>query len=102
MVLRPLDWVAVKGKAHAVLVHELLGETGRVDAAQLQAVKLHEEALHLYRERNFSEAGMRFLEVFAALGRNDAASRKLAERCKEYMSEPPPQEWDGSTAMMEK
>jgi len=102
MVLRPLDWVAVKGKAHAVLVHELLGEKGQVAETQLRAIELHREALGLYRARNFSEAGMRFLEVFAALGKNDAASRKLAERCKEFLHEPPPDEWNGSYAMLEK
>ncbi len=102
MVLRPLDWVAVKGKAQAVLVHELLGERGQVAEAQLRAIELHREALDLYRARNFSAAGMRFLEVFVALGRSDAASRKLAERCKEFMNEPPPEEWNGSYAMMEK
>ena len=102
MVLRPLDWVAVKGKARAVLVHELLGEKGQVDTAALKAIELHREALHLYRARNFSEAGMRFLEVFDTLGQHDAASHKLAERCKVYMDQPPPEEWNGSTAMMEK
>ncbi|MGZ6142004.1 MAG: adenylate/guanylate cyclase domain-containing protein, partial [Myxococcales bacterium] len=102
MVLRPIDWVAVKGKAQAVLVHELLGEKGQVEPAALKAIELHEQALQLYRARNFSEAGMRFLEVFAALGKRDAASRKLAERCKDYLEEPPPDEWNGSTAMLEK
>ena len=102
MVLRPIDWVAVKGKAQAVLVHELLGEKGQVEPATLSAVRLHEEALHLYRARNFSEAGTRFLEVSAALGNRDAASRKLAERCREYQQEPPPREWNGSTHMAEK
>ena len=102
MVLRPLDWVAVKGKAKAILVHELLGERGRVDGAALKAIELHREALELYRGRNFSEAGTRFLEVFATLGRSDGASRKLAERCKEYLEDPPPVEWNGSWAMLEK
>ena len=45
---------------------------------------------------------MRFLEVFDTLGQHDAASHKLAERCKVYMDQPPPEEWNGSTAMMEK
>jgi adenylate cyclase len=102
MVLRPIDWVAVKGKAQAVLVHELLGEKGLVEPAALRAIELHREALHLYRERNFSAAEMRFLEVFDTLGKSDTASRKLAERCKDYVQDPPPPEWNGSTAMMEK
>ena len=101
LVLRPLDWVAVKGKAQAVLVHELLGEKGQVAAPALKAVALHCQALELYRARNFSEAERRFLEVGATLGQ-DVASRKLAERCKEFLAQPPPPAWNGSYAMLEK
>jgi len=102
MVLRPLDWVAVKGKAKAVLVHELLGERGKVDPALLKAIDLQREALELYRKRDFSEAAKRFLEVNAAMGKSDAASRKMAERCKEFLESPPPGDWNGSYAMAEK
>jgi adenylate cyclase len=102
MVLRPVDFVAVKGKAKAVLVHELLGEKGQVADAQLRAAEMHREALDLYRARNFSEAGMRFFEVFVALGKADPASRKLAERCKEFINEPPPDDWSGEYVMLEK
>jgi adenylate cyclase len=102
MVLRPLDWVAVKGKAKAVLVHELLGEKGKVDGPALKAVELHREALELYRARKFDAAELRFLEVFSTLGKSDAASWKMAERCKEYLAEPPPLEWNGAYAMAEK
>ena len=101
-VLRPLDWVAVKGKAHAVLVHELLGEKGTVEEAQVRAAEMHREALDLYKERNFSDAGMKFLEVFVALGKADPASRKMAERCKEFMHDPPADDWNGSYSMLEK
>ena len=101
LVLRPIDWVAVKGKAQAVLVHELLGERGTVAAPALKAVALHTEALELYRRRHFSAAELRFREVTATLG-EDAPSRKLAQRCKEFLEDPPPAEWDGSYAMLEK
>jgi adenylate cyclase len=84
------------------LVHELLGEKGKVDGPALRAIELHREALELYRARNFEAAELRFLEVFATLGKSDAASRKMAERCKEYLAEPPPAEWNGSYAMAEK
>ena len=102
LVLRPVDYVAVKGKAKAVLVHELLGEKGQVTEAAQRAADLHREALELYRARNFSEAGMRFFEVFVALGKTDPASRKLAERCKEFINEPPPDDWSGEYVMLEK
>ena len=101
-VLRPVDFVAVKGKAKAVLVHELLGERGHVAEPQLRAAEMHREALDLYRKRNFSEAGMRFFEVFVALGKSDPASRKLAERCKEFIDDPPPDDWSGEYVMLEK
>jgi hypothetical protein len=45
---------------------------------------------------------MRFFEVFVALGKSDPASRKLAERCKEFIDEPPPEDWSGEYVMMEK
>ena len=100
MVLRPLDFVAVKGRAHAVLVHELVGEQGKVDPAALKAIALHTQALALYRERRFTEAGARFLAVNTAL--QDDASHKLAERCREFAAAPPPPSWNGSHAMAEK
>jgi len=56
--------------------------------------------LDLYRKRDFSAAGARFMEVNATF--QDPASRKLAERCKEYLSKPPPAEWNGSYAMLDK
>lgn len=100
-VLRPLDWVAVKGKARAVLVNELVGEVGKVEARIVQAVELQREALRVYRARRFAEAHKLFLEVSAQLG-GDEAALKLAERCQQYAAEPPPQSWNGSFTMAEK
>jgi len=100
MVVRPIDFVAVKGKVHAVLVHELIGEVGQVEPASLKAIELHTQALALYRERRFTEAGARFLAVNTAL--KDGASQKLAERCREFAAQPPPPSWNGSYAMAAK
>ncbi|HEX4383305.1 MAG TPA: adenylate/guanylate cyclase domain-containing protein [Myxococcales bacterium] len=100
MILRPIDWVALKGKGRAVLVHELIGETGKVGADDLRTVALHREALDLYRNRDFTVAEARFMEVHAAF--RDPASLKMASRCKEYVAEPPPADWNGSYTMTEK
>ena len=72
----------------------------RSSQADALAIELHREALDLYRKRDFSAAGARFMEVNATF--QDPASRKLAERCKEYLSKPPPAEWNGSYAMLDK
>jgi len=102
MILRPLDFVAVKGKARANMVHELLGEPSSANGHVARAADLHRQALELYRGRSFEQAAARFDEVAAALGGDDAASRILAERCRRFLADPPPQQWDGSMAMKEK
>jgi adenylate cyclase len=102
MLLRPLDWVAVKGKATAVLVHELLAEAPSADGKEKRAAALHWEALQLYRQRYFNAAEECFLQVGQALGGGDEASRVMAERCRRYLAEPPPSQWDGTMAMKEK
>ena len=102
MVLRPLDWVAVKGKAHAILVHELLGEAVALDGKEKRAAELHWRALELYRGRKFVEAAAAFEQVGPAFGAQDEASRLMAERCRKYLDHPPPPAWDGSMSMKEK
>ena len=102
MLLRPLDFVAVKGKAHAVLVHELIADSPATDEKTAQAVELYSEGLELYRARRFAEAAAKFELVTGALGQADEPSRVMAERSKHYVDAPPPLAWDGSVAMKEK
>ena len=99
LTLRPLDWVAVKGRARAVLVHELISDCAVADPRQQRVGTLYGEALQLYRTRQFGEAAERFEQVSLALGTPDGPSRALALRCRGYCEAPPPQEWDGSHAM---
>jgi adenylate cyclase len=115
MVLRAIDWVAVKGRGQAVLVHELIGEKGKVTPEVVRACEKQREALELYRTRRFAEAA----EAFDAAGalllggdgeesttvgalRVDEASRTLAARCRDYILHPPPPEWAGAKVMSEK
>ncbi|MCA9670751.1 MAG: hypothetical protein KC503_34380 [Myxococcales bacterium] len=98
-VLRPLDFVAVKGKDDAVRVFELVGETGQVDDETLAAVEAYSDALEHYRARRFAEAHAA-LEPLADAG--DAAARQLVARCQAYEVAPPPDDWDGRTTMTSK
>jgi adenylate cyclase len=115
MVLRPVDWVAVKGRAQAVLVHELIGEKGKVSPEVVRACELQREALELYRSRRFLEAAERFEAAGALITgdgaeeatthgqvKSDEASRVLATRCRDYAARPPPPEWSGAQVMAEK
>ena len=98
---RPVDRVAVVGRAEATLVQELLGETGRVDAATLLARDEYAAALDALRGRDFARAADVF-RALAAARPDDGPSRLLAERSEAYLRAPPPPEWDGTEALQSK
>ncbi len=88
-VFRRLDKVAVRGKKQWVQVYELMGEAGSCDAL-LPTVRAYEAALDAYLARDFGK-GLATLEPLAA----DPPSRHLAERCRDLLEHPPPEDWDG-------
>jgi adenylate cyclase len=85
-VFRRLDKVAVKGKAQAIEVYELVGEAG---AAKSATHERYEEALGAYFRREFERA--------ASLlnGGTDKPSAVLKSRCAEMLRTPPPADWNG-------
>ncbi|MFO0723184.1 MAG: adenylate/guanylate cyclase domain-containing protein [Myxococcota bacterium] len=87
-VFRPIDRVAVKGRAGGVQIFELVGTTV---AEATQAVhQRYAEALTAYQARAF-KAAAQILEAQA----EDPPSAALARRCRELEVEPPPPDWDG-------
>jgi adenylate cyclase len=86
---RFIDRVAVKGKAEAIRVYELLG--ARADCAEaLARARTYEQALEAYFARDFSRA----LALLGSPG-PDPASCVLAARCAAMLAQPPPQDWNG-------
>ncbi len=87
-----LDLVTVKGRAEPLKIYGLFSDGE--DSHKKNELVLYHEALQKYRQQKFSEAE----EMFAAL-RNDFFDRKLyslyEKRCQKFLSEPPPEEWDG-------
>jgi adenylate cyclase len=84
---REIDLVAVKGKQLPVPIYELM----IVDDSEGRA--LFGEALKCYRNREF-EAALQLFEVLSAK-MHDKVSALYAERCREFIGQPPPMEWDG-------
>src|SRR6185295_16309706 len=87
---RLVDVVAVKGKTQGVAVHELLGSAGAPRVTG-EVVRAYEEAFAAYRERRFEQA----LARLAAMA-EDGPSRVLGARCRAFLEEPPPPDWNGT------
>jgi adenylate cyclase len=98
---RPVDRVAVVGRASGTEVFELLGEAGRVPAAVLEARDLHAEGLAAYFARRFEDAARCFAEA-AALRPDDKASPALAGRARAFAAAPPTAAWTGVDVRTEK
>lgn len=96
---RLLDSVAVKGKTKGVKIYTARRALGPMEK---EAWATHEEAMADYYARRFERARDLFRNVTAVLGREDFASRSMAERCARYMSAPPPSDWDGVEVLHEK
>ena len=94
LIARPLDWVAVKGKAEAVLVYEPLGLRGEVDQAASELADVFGRALQAYRGRDWAGA-IALFEQASVLRPEDAPARLMLARCRGYQADPPGDDWDG-------
>jgi len=98
-VFRLLDVLRVKGKEKSEQVFELMGLKGEVSPVKLRWKDEFEEALRLYQRKRFEEA----MDVFSRLHEEgDPTSGVFADRCRKFIAEPPPAEWNGVWVMMRK
>jgi adenylate cyclase len=96
-LLRRLDRLVVKGKKQPVEVYEVVGRHEEAGEAEPRVRAFH-AALAFYDRRDFPAAEA----AFAALSALDPAAAMYAERCRHYLSEPPPADWNGAFAMKTK
>ncbi len=95
MILRKLDAVRVKGKEKPVLIYELIGEKGKVDANILESAEMYEKGFQLYTELKFDEAVSMFKKAVEIKKMPDKSADLLIDRCELYKNEPPGAGWDG-------
>ncbi len=91
-LVRELDLVRVKGKEKPVSIFELIGPSG--DGQKEALVGLFTEAWNLYQGQEFYEAMEKFAGILKVFP-EDKPSALFHERCLEYISQPPPPNWDG-------
>jgi adenylate cyclase len=87
---RQVDSVTVKGKARPVGIHELVARRSEATPEQVECLARYGRAFALYGQRRWAEA----LERLAGL-EADGPAGVLAARCRAYVADPPPMDWDG-------
>ena len=92
-ICRELDFLTVKGKKTPTRIYELIAYRDHGDNDRYQWIEKYHEALDIYRQGNWENAGKLF-EALAQKRDNDPPSLVMAERCK-YLIENPPAHWDG-------
>ena len=94
VVGRPLDVVAVKGKALGVRVYGLLCVVAEKDEAIDRLVALSEQALAAYLSRDFVTASASYAEILA-MRPGDSAAEVMKARADAFTKTPPPADWNG-------
>lgn len=97
---REVDWVRVKGKNEPVRIFELICE-GPPDEQTKTVLDFFNTGFKLYHEKNFSEALENFKKALS-IKPDDPPTALYVERCEDYLSEPPPADWDGVYVMKTK
>jgi adenylate cyclase len=99
---RELDYIKVKGKNKPVSIYELVGlKSESIPQLKQDLIDLYHKGLSLCRQRKFGSAMGKFGEVLE-LDKDDKAAKLYLERCKVWLQEAPPDNWDGSWTMQEK
>jgi len=98
---RELDDLTVKGKEIPVRIYELIGEKNKITQFQSEMIKIFEEGLMLYRNRDWNKAVACFEKVLQ-LNPDDKASHIYIDRCNLLSKETLPDNWKGVFNLLEK
>ncbi|MBA4387488.1 MAG: hypothetical protein C0404_05865 [Verrucomicrobia bacterium] len=95
---RELDLVKVKGRETPVRIYEVLSDAFQTGDAFLKA---YTPSLADFQARNWQKA-MAGFEESLKIRPDDGPSSMYLERCRLYMHDPPPDNWDGVFVMKTK
>lgn len=99
--VRELDLLRVKGKNKPTRVYELIARKGKLDENKAEILKFYNQGLEYYRKREFKRA-LEYFEKALEINPDDGPSKTYLERTKEYIKDPPPEDWDGVFVMKTK
>lgn len=106
ILVRPLDMVAVKGRKAGQKVYELVAlrqgpSEFLATPEELEHCRLTEAAFDAYTRRDWA-AAISLYEQVALVAPQDKIPGLFTERCRHYLSEPPPADWSGVHEMKTK
>ncbi len=100
--VREIDLVVVKGKTEPVAVFEVVDyHTDETFPNLMEVLNHFKHGLTLYRRKDWKRAIAAFEEALK-LNPEDKISQIYIDRCRHYVSEPPPKDWGGVWTMKSK
>lgn len=100
--IREIDLMRAKGFSRPVKVYESIAHHPDDVRSMLQeTVPIYLDGVNAYRAQNWSQAIEAFKQTLAECP-DDGPSKIHLERCRYYMDNPPPEDWDGVWTMLEK
>lgn len=101
--VRELDRIRVKGKNQPVSIFELLALKSESISDEMQeAIELYHQGREYYLKRKFTRAMAQFGTILEEINPKDKAAVLHLERCQHWLTNPPPEEWDGVWTLTEK
>jgi len=88
---RILDRVAVKGKTEPITIYELLGPVAELSTEKKYFAEQFASMFEKYLAKDFSGA----LEILEKMPAEDLSVTVYLDRCREYLKNPPAENWDG-------
>ncbi|MBL4665222.1 MAG: CHASE2 domain-containing protein [Nitrospinaceae bacterium] len=99
--VRELDLIRVVGKNEPVRIFEVLAKKGELSEEFQEILPIFNEGLDHYRNRRWEE-GIQCFEKVLARNEDDGPSLTYFERCINFQTQPPADDWDGVFGMTTK
>ena len=93
-VMRGLDRIRVVGKSVPIQIFEVIDERAVIGDSMDAVIAQFEEGLKRFAAKDWKGAIAAF-EKTMALKPGDGPAKTFIDRCKQYMVNPPPADWDG-------
>jgi len=101
VVSREIDRIRVKGKTQPTRIFELIALPGLVTEEMQACLAAYRRGTDCFWRQDFRTALMHLDEAALALPA-DRPTEILRERCRLYLRQPPPPDWDGVTTLQHK